>query len=223
MSRGDRAVWEAMWSPYDESTYRQVLSHVGPEDVVVDIGAGDLRLDRRLARISARVFAYEQRADIVALGLRQGPLPRNVVVVVGDARLLPFPRWATVGILLMRHCQDVALYASKLKVAGARRLITNARWGLDVEVVDLRAPRVPYEQVKMGWYACWCGETGFVPGPPEALTPMLATHVHEVVDCPACREGVSDVLSPPRPASWEASPSIPAFSGRMGGNRPTGR
>jgi hypothetical protein len=56
MSRGDRAVWEAMWSPYDESTYRQVLSHVGPEDVVVDIGAGDLRLDRRLARISARVF-----------------------------------------------------------------------------------------------------------------------------------------------------------------------
>ncbi|MCZ7670623.1 MAG: hypothetical protein M5U34_27465 [Chloroflexi bacterium] len=35
--------WERMWSPYDEMTYpTAVLQHIQPDDVVLDIGAGDL-------------------------------------------------------------------------------------------------------------------------------------------------------------------------------------
>ncbi len=183
----DAPMWESLWAPYDEGTYQQVLSLIQPTDVVIDIGAGDLRLDRELAKACKHVYAYEQQAEIVARGLRAGPLPANLSVVVGDARTLPFPFQVTVGVLLMRHCRDVSFYMKKLRQIGAHRLLTNARWKLDVEEIDLRAPRVPYEQIRIGWYACECGVTGFVQGPPEALTPAVLNSVYEVTDCPACR------------------------------------
>jgi hypothetical protein len=41
--------WEALWAPYDEPTYQLVLDYVRPDDVVLDIGAGDLRLTRQVA------------------------------------------------------------------------------------------------------------------------------------------------------------------------------
>ncbi len=43
--------WEARWAPYDEATYAAVLAAIRPDDVVLDIGAGDLRLARRMAQI----------------------------------------------------------------------------------------------------------------------------------------------------------------------------
>ncbi len=45
------AAWEAMWAPYDEATYGAALAQIAADDVVLDIGAGDLRLARRAARI----------------------------------------------------------------------------------------------------------------------------------------------------------------------------
>ena len=41
------ADWEALWSPYDQSTYHAVLEMIQSTDVVIDIGAGDLRLARQ--------------------------------------------------------------------------------------------------------------------------------------------------------------------------------
>lgn len=182
----DAQVWESLWSPYDEDTYAQVLEHITPSDVVIDIGAGDLRLSRRLANIAAHVYAYERQPKTIAAGIRSGPLPNNLTVVIGDARELPFPTHLTVGVLLMRHCRDVTLYMEKLKRSGARWLFTNARWGLDVERVNLQVPRLPFDAVGIGWYACACGATGFISGPPEYLTEDVLNHVHEVAYCPEC-------------------------------------
>ena len=43
--------WELHWAPYDPATYQMVLEQLLPDDVVLDIGAGDLRL----ARLGERV------------------------------------------------------------------------------------------------------------------------------------------------------------------------
>jgi SAM-dependent methyltransferase len=179
--------WEAVWAPYDEGAYRAVLDGLKPPDVVLDIGAGDLRLARRMARIVRQVHAIEIQPDLVDKALLEGgPLPDNLVVVRADARGFPFPAGITVGVLLMRHCTHFQLYAEKLKTAGGRRLITNARWRLGVEVIQLDTPAETYEQAEMGWYMCWCGASGFKPGPLERLTPELERTIHEVVGCPHC-------------------------------------
>jgi hypothetical protein len=92
-----------------------------------------------------------------------------------------------VAVLLMRHCTNFRLYAEKLAAAGCRWLLTNARWGLGLEKVDLLAERVPFTAVSLGWFACQCGNTGFIPGPPEKLTAEVERTIQEVYDCPECR------------------------------------
>jgi SAM-dependent methyltransferase len=183
------AAWEAMWAPYDEATYRAALDQIAADDVVLDIGAGDLRFARRAARVCRRVYAIEIRQELLELPTRdEDDIPvENLIMLHGDARRLPFPRDVKTGILLMRHCTHFRLYADKLKAAGADRLITNARWRMGVEVMALQAERIPYRQLKMGWYACWCGATGFKPGPVEQLTMAVIEEVQEVVDCPKCQ------------------------------------
>ncbi len=178
--------WEALWAPYDEETYQQALSWIRPDDVVLDIGAGDLRLARRMAAIGRKVYALERNAALVFQALQREALPANLSLIVGDAVTIPFPHEVTVGVLLMRHCTHTGLYMKKLQALGARGLITNARWHLAVEWIDLQAPRLPFEQVALGWYACACGRVGFLPGPPEALTEELMCKIHEVAYCPAC-------------------------------------
>jgi SAM-dependent methyltransferase len=181
--------WERLWAPYDEPIYQAVLAHVQPDDVVLEIGAGDLRLALRLAERASRVYALEIQSSLVTQALRAlDVVPDNLYVVCGDARHAPFPEQVTLGVLLIRHCRHFSLYADKLAVIGCPRLITNARWRLGVEVVDLLTPRLPFDDVVMGWYACWCGATGFVPGLPERLTAQLEATVHQVVNCPSCRD-----------------------------------
>ncbi len=183
------AAWEAMWAPYDEATYRAVLGQIAADDVVLDIGAGDLRLARRAARICRRVYAIEIQKELLERAARDetNASIENLKVLHGDARDLPFPRDVKTGILLMRHCTHFRLYADKLKMAGASRLITNARWRMGVEVIALQAERIPYRQLEMGWYACWCGATGFKPGPVEQLTLAVVETIQEVVGCPKCQ------------------------------------
>jgi hypothetical protein len=89
-------------------------------------------------------------------------------------------------VLLMRHCQHFPLYFEKLVSAGCRRLITNARWRSGVEAIDLAAPRIRYCDLKMGWYACSCGATGFKTGPVEWITPENVDFIDEVIHCPNC-------------------------------------
>jgi len=178
--------WEAAWAPYDEATYREVVAHLHPSDVLIDIGAGDLRLARRAALRVQRVYAIERQASVVARGLRQRPGPSNMYVVVADARWFPFPADATVAVLLMRHCRHFRLYVEKLRATRCRRLITNARWRMGVEVIDLRAPRLPFSRAGPGWYACLCGAVGFIPTAADRLTPEIMARVQEVIGCPAC-------------------------------------
>lgn len=177
--------WEMTWSPYDELTYASVLNALCPTDVVLDIGAGDLRLARRMATIAQQVIAWEIQPDVLKRGLDRA-LPDNVNPILADARQEPIPSGVNVAVLLMRHCTNFRLYAEKLAAAGCRWLLTNARWGLAVEKVNLLAERVPFTAVSLGWFACCCGHTGFVTGPPEQLTIEMERVIHEVYDCPKC-------------------------------------
>ena len=87
----------------------------------------------------------------------------------------------------MRHCLHFLLYAEKLKAAGCKRLITNARWRMGVEEIALDVERKTFHDVEMGWYACWCGAAGFIPGPVEKFSPEMDSIVYEVVNCPKCK------------------------------------
>jgi len=174
--------WEGAWAPYDDATYRAALLFIQPDDVVLDIGAGDLRFARRAAQRARQVIAIEQRLDLLT-----SPYPPNLLALCGDARRTPFPRGITVGVLLMRHCQHFAMYARKLRAVGCRRLVTNARWGMDVEAVAL-APQPPFDSAATGWYACLCGAVGFKPNVPEQLDDAALNTVAQVESCPACAE-----------------------------------
>jgi hypothetical protein len=176
-------LWEACWAPYDEATYQAALNFVQPADVVLDIGAGDLRLACRIANIAQQVIAIERQPGLLA---GHAPLPPHLTVLCADARAIPWPKGITLAVLLMRHCTHFNAYVTRLRRIGCRRLITNARWGMGAELVNLGC-RADWDTVKLGWYACVCGQTGFLPGPPAALTAALMEHIHEVETCPACR------------------------------------
>lgn len=177
------ADWERLWAPHDNQTYHQVLEWLEPADTVLEIGAGDLRLARRLAARVRHVYAIEVNRALLA---NHPPEPGNLTVIWGDAYHVPFPAGITVAVLLMRHCQGFAALFQKLRYVGCQRLITNARWRVGLELVNLNRSPIPYPSAGLGWYACRCGATGFIPGPAEALTPQIESTVQEVFDCPAC-------------------------------------
>ena len=180
--------WERMWAPYDQKTYFAVLAEIRPDDIVLDIGAGDLRLTREIAKLARRVYAYELHVAIVKDALFENPLPENLSCVICDALWMPFPSGVSAAVLLMRHCTHYRNYVEKLKSAGASRLITNVRWGFGVEVIHLDEVGIDFDQLELGWYACSCGATGFKPGPAERVDQAVLDVVHEVINCPECRE-----------------------------------
>ena len=176
--------WEAIWAPYDEATYAAVLAAIEPADVVLDIGAGDLRLTRRIAERAQQVIAWEIQPDLLVAAIR--PFPANLFAVATDARTELVPAGITVTVLLMRHCTHYALYVENLRTAGCRRLITNARWGMGVEVVDL-GPGIPFDSVGIGWYACRrCGAIGFAGDDTQHVVAATFEHVDDVEGCPLC-------------------------------------
>lgn len=177
--------WEALHAPYDQRTYQAVLDQLKPNDIVLEIGAGDLRLARQMTLIAQKVYAVEINARVLE---QADPLPANLIPFCADARVLDFPCDITIGVLLMRHCTCFRLYADKLRSAGAARLITNARWRMDVEVVDINVQPVVYAEAGMGWYACLCGGTGFKEGPVEHWSFEMDRIVNEVSNCPKCVE-----------------------------------
>lgn len=181
MAGSDAGAWESLWAPYDEDTYERALAFVPAGAAVLDIGAGDLRFARRVAARARVVYALERSRDLLG-----GPAPANVQVICADARHWPFPSGLDAAVLLMRHCAHFALYRRKLEAAGCARLITNARWGMDVECIDLTAAPRRYGDLGAGWYACRCGATGFRAVAAEMLSAAdLATN-HDVDNCPTC-------------------------------------
>lgn len=176
-----------MHATYDQSTYQAVLDQVHSNDIILDIGAGDLRLARQIARIVRKVYAVETNAQVLERAYRSpDPLPANLIPIRADARSWDFPVDLTAGVLLMRHCTCFRLYLEKLQLAGAARLITNARWHMAVEVVDLEIRRTSYVEAPMGWYACVCGGTGFKEGPAEDWSVEMDSLTNEVSNCPRC-------------------------------------
>jgi SAM-dependent methyltransferase len=184
-ARHDLTDWEGWWSPYCEKIYRFVLDHVLAEDIVLEIGAGDLRLALRLAQKARRVYAVEVNPCTLGAALAEigHDMPRELIAICGNALDVPFPPGVTVAVLLMRHCQHFARYVVKLREVGCRRLITNARWGMGVEVVDL-SPGAEFTAVKSGWYACKCGAVGFVT--PADISTWTEGPTVEVEQCPRC-------------------------------------
>ena len=181
--RHDLGDWEGWFSPYDDGVYDAVLSHMAREDVVLEIGAGDLRLALRMAERVQKVYAVEVNPLLVAQALETIglDLPRHLHVICSNALDLHVPSDVTVAVLLMRHCQHFATYFDRLQAAGCLWLLTNARWRTDVELIDLTTPGHAFADVREGWYACRCGATGYV----GSGTRSDAAHC-EVIDCPAC-------------------------------------
>jgi len=182
---GATADWELRWAPYDAGTYTAALGFLRLDDVVLDIGAGDLRFARQAVHKTKRVIALERSLGALLSFARRAEGAVNegeLHIICADALTFPFPPGITAGVLLMRHCRHYREYAAKLRAAGCRRLITNARWGMGVEEVRLDAPRVAYRSLRSQWYACECGGSGFAPGPVE----LIGDEVVEVDQCPSC-------------------------------------
>jgi len=186
-ARRGLATWEAWYAPYDRQTYAFVLERLRPDDVVLDIGAGDFRLALAAARKVRKVYAVEVHPVLVASFLRRigAALPPNLLVICANALDFPFPSDVTAGVLLVRHTERFAVFFERLRALGARTLFTNARWRMGVEAIDLQAPRVSIDMAPPGWYACACGAVGFKE--PDSWDVSLTEQVHEVADCPRCR------------------------------------
>jgi len=138
-ARHDLTDWEGWWSPYTEDDYRYVLDRVGPDDVVLDIGAGDLRLAVRLAEKVRRVYAVEVNPVVLgpALAAIGHAMPRNLVVICANVLDIAFPQDITAAVLLMRHCQHFDELVARLLTTGCQRLFTNVVSRLAVEDIDL--------------------------------------------------------------------------------------
>jgi SAM-dependent methyltransferase len=179
----DLTDWEGWFSPYPLEIYETVLSHIAPDDVVLEIGAGDLRLALQMAERAQRVYAVEVNPLVIGSALETIGLsiPRNLHAICANALDFPIPPGVTVAVLLMRHCQHFGEYFERLRTADCDRLLTNARWKSGVEIVDLKAPRLPFERVSEGWYACSCGTVGYVGSGTRAEALPV-----EVTTCPTC-------------------------------------
>jgi hypothetical protein len=119
-----------------------------------------------------------------------------LIAVCTDARIEPVPPGVTVAVLLMRHCTHYALYVEKLRAAGCRRLVTNARWGMGVEVIEL-GRGVPFASVAAGWYACRrCGAVGWAGEDAAAVNAAALDTLADVEGCPACGVGVAPTHHP---------------------------
>ncbi|MFM8321838.1 MAG: class I SAM-dependent methyltransferase [Chloroflexota bacterium] len=183
------AEWEQLWAPYDQATYDLALRCIAPQDIILEIGAGDLRLACQAARIARRVYAVEINLAILERGARTfAPLPDNLEIIHADAKTLDIPNGVTLGVLLMRHCTHFGLYAAALRQVGCRRLVTNARWRMGVEVIDFEQAPILYNKAQVGWYACQCGAVGFKDGPLDDWSIERDALTQEVCACPACKK-----------------------------------
>ncbi len=95
---------EAFFVPEDW-LYEEVLKFLEPDDVVFDVGAGDLRFDLMMAGKVRRVYAVEVNPDILGKALLtiKYDLPRNVIPVCANALDVPLPKDVTAVTILMIH------------------------------------------------------------------------------------------------------------------------
>ena len=96
-------------------------ARVGPDELVVDIGAGSGRLTAPLARTGAEVWAIELDPSLARTLRSRFGAERNVSVIEGDALRVPLPR---------RSFRVVANLPFGSTTAILRRLLDDARMSL---------------------------------------------------------------------------------------------
>lgn len=96
--------WEIFFMP-EETNYSNCLSKLSPDDVVFDVGAGDLRFDLMMVEKVRKVYAVEINPNIIAPALHiiGYDLPVNLIPICADAFEMELPRDVTVITCLMIH------------------------------------------------------------------------------------------------------------------------
>lgn len=98
--------WEIFYVP-EEMFYDACLEKLSRDDVVFDVGAGDMRFDLIMSEKVRKVYAVEINPKITARALniiRYG-MPTNMIAICGNAFEMELPRDVTVVTCLMIHRQ----------------------------------------------------------------------------------------------------------------------
>lgn len=96
--------WEVFFVP-EVMYYNPCLDRLSRDDVVFDVGAGDMRFDLIMAEKVRKVYAVEINPTITARALRiiGYDLPLNVVPICGNAFEMEMPSDVTAVTCLMIH------------------------------------------------------------------------------------------------------------------------
>lgn len=98
--------WEGWFLP-ESYLYPKVLANIEPNDVILDIGAGNFALSLLMAKKARKVYAIEVNPLVVkrALEIIGLDLPRNLILICGNALEFPIPKDVNTLVILMRHFQ----------------------------------------------------------------------------------------------------------------------
>lgn len=96
-----------IWFNPEVTNYDDCLSKLNPDDIIFDVGAGDLRFDLIMAEKVRKVYAVEINPKILASSLRiiKYDMPENLIVICGNAFDMDLPGDVTVVTCLMIHRQ----------------------------------------------------------------------------------------------------------------------
>lgn len=136
--------WEVWFCP-DTICYDSVLEHLSHDDVVLDVGAGDLRFAILASERVKKVYAVEVNPTILGGALKTigYDLPRNVIPFCANIFDVDAPSDVNVAVILMRHCDLIHCGALFDKFAELK-IIHN--FGGDVQVSDRVLRRVRGEE-----------------------------------------------------------------------------
>lgn len=86
-----------MYVPHEEN-YNDMLRKLKSDDVLCDMGAGDLRFPLMASECCKKVYAVEMNPETLSDSLRiiKWCIPRNLIVVCADWRFFPIPQEVTV-------------------------------------------------------------------------------------------------------------------------------
>lgn len=106
MKKNDMKGWECFFVP-EEMFYDNILKKVNKDDVIFDIGAGDLRFDLMLSEKVKKVYAVEINPTILASALKiiGLDLPKNLIPICTNAFEMEIPSDVNLIISLMMHRQ----------------------------------------------------------------------------------------------------------------------
>lgn len=104
MEKNNMKGWECFFVPED-FFYDDVLKKVHPDDVIFDVGAGDLRFDLMLSEKVKKVYAIEINPTILSPALRIIGLdmPKNLIPICANAFEMELPSDVTLITSLMIH------------------------------------------------------------------------------------------------------------------------